>query len=804
MDPYSPAGRGPFSSASIVFLFFFFLLNALGQNLAQGSTSGAAEVNLDYPYAINLLSSQSPIDPSEFPPPGLYRGYRLYETEFRGKGGLWHRLRLGFFPTRRAAEKKLAKMRSHFPRAWVARVSRKERERSAGLVVTPGRAKRTGGRREVQGRARAGTERGPGVWAITLFISPRSLRPGDVPDLPVFKGRSLYTTSFRGKEKAWQVLRLGFFASREDAEKIREEVRTTFPEAMVTWVGAAEKKLALKRSITPAGKAAKAAPLARQRIELSPSKEKRIKGLIKEAKKAMTRGKNSRAVDLLSKVLRYPENKYSPEALELLGLAYEREGREYKARSVYKEYLMFYPEGEGAKRVGQRLAGLETARKRPKKSALRKRHTREVNELYGTLSQFYNRDASYTDLGGSVLNRSSVSSDLDITYRRRTADYDMHAVFIGGYEYDFLNDSEGRISRMYVDILDRNRHISGRVGRQWYSTGGVLGRFDGALLSYSRIPRVKFNFVTGFPADSSTITSINTDKNFFGLNVDLGTFRKHWDFNVYAINQRVDGITDRRAVGGEARYNYRHGSYFSLLDYDTSYGKLNTFLFVGNWLLPKKRTINFSMDFRRSPSLSTSNALIGQTVSSISELLNTMSEDDVRALALDRTASSWSATLGGTSPLNEKFQISGTFTVSELTGTEASGGVAKVPGTGPEYFYSLQLIANNLVLKNDLVIAGVRYSDTHASNTTTLSLNGRYTYKRVWRINPRMIFDYSKNNLSVGSQIRIRPSLRTEYLWKKRLHLEFEGGLEWIYDRNGDQTDYSRDYFIVAGYRLDF
>jgi len=182
----------------------------------------------------------------------------------------------------------------------------------------------------------------------------------------------------------------------------------------------------------------------------------------------------------------------------------------------------------------------------------------------------------------------------------------------------------------------------------------VLGRFDGGLLSYTKIPRVKLNFVSGFPAASSSLTSVNTDKNFFGLNADLGTFWKHWDFNVFAINQRVDGITDRRAVGGEARYNYSKGSYFSLVDYDTSFDRLNTFLFVGNWILAGNRTVNLSMDYRQTPSLSTSNALVGQNVNSVSELMNSMSEDDVRRLALDRTAQNWSVTLGGTSPLNDK------------------------------------------------------------------------------------------------------------------------------------------------------
>ena len=48
------------------------------------------------------------------------------------------------------------------------------------------------------------------------------------------------------------------------------------------------------------------------------------------------------------------------------------------------------------------------------------------------------------------------------------------------------------------------------------------------------------------------------------------------------------------------------------------------------------------------------------------------------------------------------------------------------------------------------------------------------------------------------------PSLRVEYYWKRFLSVEFEGGAEWTYEWVGNQKDVIKDYFVVAGYRLDF
>ena len=50
-------------------------------------------------------------------------------------------------------------------------------------------------------------------------------------------------------------------------------------------------------------------------------------------------------------------------------------------------------------------------------------------------------------------------------------------------------------------------------------------------------------------------------------------------------------------------------------------------------------------------------------------------EEEVRQLAMDRTAKSRSGTLGVTQDLNDNYQLSFEVTASKLSGTPASGGV---------------------------------------------------------------------------------------------------------------------------------
>jgi hypothetical protein len=58
-----------------------------------------------------------------------------------------------------------------------------------------------------------------------------------------------------------------------------------------------------------------------------------------EARAALKKNNPANAIQLLTKVLKYPENEYSPEAQELLGLARQRNGQLAAARAEYEDYL---------------------------------------------------------------------------------------------------------------------------------------------------------------------------------------------------------------------------------------------------------------------------------------------------------------------------------------------------------------------------------------------------------------------------------------------------------------------------------
>ncbi len=564
----------------------------------------------------------------------------------------------------------------------------------------------------------------------------------------------------------------------------------------------------------PALPAAPAPVTAPSMPMLEPVSDSKAEEWMNQGRQAMTANDYPQAIRVFTKVLQHPGHKYLPEAKELLGLARERNKQLAHARAEYEEYLRLYPQGEGAERVHQRLNALLTARE-PGKEKLRgaKGGVQAAAGgmiVNGSVSQYYRRDVNSTDQTGAVVTQSSLTNYLDLGSRWRGERYDMRSQFTGSYIHDFLRNvasggttSGARVSSLYVDASDRQHQLSAKVGRQTRSSGGVLGRFDGGLFSVGVMPKWKLNAVAGAPVDLSSDNGIQTDHTLYGASLDGGTFAQHWDTSFFAIHQTVNGITDRTAIGSELRYITPTASVFTLADYDVSYALLNTVLTLANWQFEGGSGLNMVLDYRLSPTLTTSNALQGQPFASIKDMLAAMSESQVRQLAVDRTARSKSATLGGNVPLNQKLQLSGDITLSNLGSMPASGGVDAVDGTGNEYIYSVQLIGSSLLKEGDVSILGVRYYDAKDSRTSSLIVNTRYPVTNDWRINPRLRIDY-KTSTTSGNTVTYKPQLRTDYRLRKELTFELEGGLEWDDQSGVAAAQNSKGYYFSLGYRWNF
>ncbi|MGE0385751.1 MAG: hypothetical protein AB7Q97_13550 [Gammaproteobacteria bacterium] len=542
--------------------------------------------------------------------------------------------------------------------------------------------------------------------------------------------------------------------------------------------------------------------------------------LIDAARRAILDKDYDTAIGNLNKVLEVRDTPLLAEALELLGLARERKGQLALAKAAYDQFLLRFPEGEPARRVKQRLDGLVTAEKSPKqrlRQAQREQRSgagalpgsappRWETNLAGGVSQDYRRENVYAGSLTAPLE-SSLETNVDINAQFRDAQYDIRSRASAGYRYDFLEGARHpstRVSSLYVDLATRARSRSMRIGRQTLTSGGVLGRFDGGTAGFRLGSALRLNVVAGLPVRSSVNTEPDAGTYFVGANFDIGTFAKSLDFNVFAIEQVVDGLVDRRAIGAEMRYFRPNQSLFSLVDYDVSYGDLNAFMLLGTHVFQNRSTASIAVDYRSSPVLTTTNALQGQLVETIGDLNDVLDEGDIRSLARDRTAKSRTITLGGTWPFSDRFQINADISNLETTGTPASGAIPASPGTGMQWLYATQLVASNLLKTGDSAVVGFRYGDFASTRRYTALMNGRSPLTGKVSLNAQIRLDRSLNDIGTDDW-RLSPRLRLIYRMKRNVQFEFETGGEWSRQgRLAGGYDRFQDYFVQGGYRADF
>ena len=183
------------------------------------------------------------------------------------------------------------------------------------------------------------------------------------------------------------------------------------------------------------------------------------------------------------------------------------------------------------------------------------------------------------------------------------------------------------------------------------------------------------------------------------------------DFTGYYISQDNSGVTDRDAVGVELRYLDANKLFFTLVDYDIYFDQLNTFLFIGSWNLRDESKLNLTLDYRNSPVLTKTNATQGQGVTSLGALFDVYTDDELKQLALDRTAIPETFTSGWVERFGEDWQLIVEVTATKFGETPASGGVEVMPAIDWEFYYNTQVNGNRDFYDEDTMILGVRYGD---------------------------------------------------------------------------------------------
>lgn len=645
-------------------------------------------------------------------------------------------------------------------------------------------------------------------WVVNLASFRRIPTIADARALQVAEGQHLYYTEILIDGTTWYRLRLGDFDSAGTANNALAKLKSSYPGAWIDQVDTGSipvELLAADREELP--------PTSRQADDDFGSMSK-VDALMDEARKTMVAGDTSRAVQIYTKVLQLPAHPRHPEAQEYLALAREKKGQTAHAKAEYQRYLSLYPDSEGAPRVSQRLAALLANNRRSNQTVGSSstsgvsRESRPGNWRVQTyVSQYYRRDVNQQNDQDEIVSQSALYTDANLDARRRGDRFDFSSRISAGYRNSFLDDGREsdntlRVSYAYADLADTVTGLRARVGRQSRSNGGVLGRFDGLNLGYELNEQFLFNAVYGKPAYSAS-DGIDSARTFYGASATYRPPVDGLELGLFYIEQDIDGVEDRQAVGGEFRYFGENQSLWGLVDYDTSYNQLGSAFLQGSWRFASRLSLHGSLDRRHSPFLSAGNALIGQPVLAFSDLLELYPVDDIRQFGLDRSPLSTTYTIGLSHSLTPKLQINANINQSTIEATPASGGVLATPGSTYSY-YSGSVVASSLLKEGDISIVTVRYSDSDTARVMSLTLDSRFPFGKTWRINPRLRVDRRQRLSNDSYEWLFTPGIRLQYRRSRKFRIDLEAGKQFSQqDLVGIDLD-RESYFINLGYQAFF
>lgn len=578
--------------------------------------------------------------------------------------------------------------------------------------------------------------------------------------------------------------------------------------------------------------------------------EKYAEGLNKLGADAMAAAAFDKAIEIYNALLNLPPNKQSQNAQEMIGLAREQNGETAKAKAEYEHYLRTYPSGEGAARVQRRLAalaepksqaGLERAGTKPKKI--------DEMQFYGSIYEYYYGGFSQSTITDKVANtttkfhnqdQSLLQSAFDVTARYRKDEYDNKFVVRGTHSYDMLalDDSRRNIHRLralYFEHSSQDSYLV-RIGRQPGNSGGVLDyRFDGAWFRYTPIPQfLNLNLLAGQPRQFSLETTYVPDdprnfradlkRYFYGVNVDIGPVAQAWSGNAYYINQMINGVVDRRAIGTELRYSSNGKNAFGLVDYDISYHILNVAMLNGTWV-SEGTTLTLLADHRRTPYLQTTNALFGTPGASL-DVINKTNEALLRDQAKAVTATSDLFLAGVLHAVTKDWQIGGDVRVNRISGTSASNclvilpgtstlfinpnattdalcSLQALPGTGNIWTYTAQAIGANFLFDNHTLVVNASYIDNQAYRGQSVTFNSLARFGTQWQFDTFLILYHQTDNLDV-ELYRATPTIRMDYRFLNGWTIEGSGGIEKTFTTSPTQKDSTTRQFFFFGLRWDF
>ena len=560
-------------------------------------------------------------------------------------------------------------------------------------------------------------------------------------------------------------------------------------------------------------------PATPQTLPTAPVATAETLATFKRAKAALASKDFETALAQFNILLNQPQNETTVEAQELVGVAREGLGQLRPARAEYELYLKLYPTGDGATRVRERLKALDLAPAAGTATAPGAGAPKPASTtVWGSISQSSYGGQSRIDTSTIIVtpatnatiidqqtitgtDQSSLVTNLDLNARYRSGDWDTKLSVRDTYTLSFLKRvaNQNRLTAAYADVRNQADRYGFRIGRQSPSGAGVLYRFDGLSGNYAFSPVWKVGLVAGTPSDAT----LGERKSFYGASIDAEGLIPNLGATFYAIEQRAGGLTDRRALGSELRFNNERMNAVGTFDYDVQFRRINIGSLQGTYNIPDSLSFNALYDYRASPPLQLTNGLGGVGVFTLAEALALTNLTTLQRYSSALTPVSRVASVGVTMPLGKAWQAGLDYRISSVSGSGDTPAIPASAASGQVKTVTAQLIGSGVWGASDVLVVNGSYLNAPTYTGWLLALNTRFVIATNWTAEP-VVRWYRQTTTDGPTLVRWSPTLRGTYRWSDKISMDAEVSWELSKSVAAAINQNSNHLFFYIGYRYDF
>jgi len=271
------------------------------------------------------------------------------------------------------------------------------------------------------------------------------------------------------------------------------------------------------------------------------------------------------------------------------------------------------------------------------------------------------------------------------------------------------------------------------------------------------------------------------------------------------VEQTFDGLTERRAIGGEVSWFNDFSNYLLIADYDLEFQETNNLMFNGNWNITDATNLALSLGYQRSPFLSATNALIGEYDVSLDQLVKGLDNGtDIYDAALERTALSQYASLVVSHQLTDRLRVVGESFYYELSDLPQYDPNFKTADSDTNTTWGLQFILEDALFSDDSLSTGARYTIGDVSDGVVLYMDEKLRLAEdidlILRLSgsQRTMSDYNQDTYTV------RPAIQLYWYLKPDLLLDAEAGYEWMSQDFQSENFQVNQVYMLLGLRKRF